>query len=55
MNALSTCGIVLLSLISMSASAGPASGQLPEPGVLGLLAIGGVAGLVVAIRNRRKK
>ena len=52
MNPLSVVALVLLSVISIPAAAGPA--QLPEPGVLGLIAIGAVAGIAVAIRNRRK-
>ena len=53
MNARAILGCLLLSLVSLTAEAGPS--VLPEPGVLGLLAIGAVAGVVVAIRNRRKK
>ncbi len=53
MNARTILGSLLLSLISMTAEAGPS--VLPEPGVLELLAIGAVAGAVIAIRKRRKK
>jgi len=52
MKARSTFGILLLSLISIPAWAGPS--VLPEPGVLELLAIGAVVGVAFAIRNRRK-
>jgi len=52
MSARSILGILLLSLVSIPASA--QLGQLPEPGVLELLAIGAVAGVAVAIRKRRK-
>jgi hypothetical protein len=48
----SIVALVLLSLTSIPAWAGPS--QIPEPGVLGLIAIGAVAGIAVAIRNRRK-
>jgi hypothetical protein len=48
----STFGLLLLSLVSIPASAGFA--QLPEPGVLELLAIGAAAGVAIAIRKRRK-
>ena len=53
MNPLSVVALVLLSVVSIPAVAGPGI-QLPEPGVLGLIAIGAVAGIAVAIRNRRK-
>ena len=33
----------------------PGPAVLPEPGVLELLAIGGVIAAVIALRNRRKK
>lgn len=52
MNARNILACLLLSLVSLAAEAGPS--VLPEPGVLGLLAIGAVVGVVVAIRNRRK-
>jgi hypothetical protein len=52
MNARSAFGLLLLSLVSIPATAG--TPQLPEPGVLELLAIGAVAGLAIAIRKRRK-
>jgi hypothetical protein len=45
--------VVLLCLASIPAAAGPS--QIPEPGILGLIGIGAVAGVAVAIRNRRKK
>ena len=53
MNARAILGCLLLSLIPLTASAGPGL-PLPEPGVLGLLAIGAVAGVAVWIRKRRK-
>jgi hypothetical protein len=53
MNARSLLGTLLLALASMPALAGT-PGQLPEPGVLELLAIGAVAGVAIAIRKRRK-
>jgi PEP-CTERM motif len=52
MNARSILGMLLLSLVSNAAWAGVA--QVPEPGVLELLAIGAVAGVAIAIRKRRK-
>lgn len=52
MNARSILGIMVLSLVSTTASAG--APQLPEPGVLELLAIAAVAGVAIAIRKRRK-
>jgi hypothetical protein len=54
MNARSIVGLLLLSAASIPAFAGPGL-PLPEPGVLELLAIGAVAGVAIAIRNRRKK
>ena len=54
MNARSVVGLLALLLAPIPAFAGPGL-PLPEPGVLGLLAIGGVAGVAIAIRNRRKK
>ena len=53
MNALAIFAILVLSLASGSALAG-GTVQLPEPGVLELLAIAAVAGVAIAIRNRRK-
>ena len=53
MNARSTFALLLLTVVAMPAWAGP-SLQLPEPGVLELLAIGAVAGVAIAIRKRRK-
>ena len=47
----SLLALVLLSLTSGSALAGTA---VPEPGVLELLAISGIVGAAIAIRNRRK-
>ena len=44
---------VLWSLVPGIAGAGTTTG-LPEPGVLGLLAIAAVAAVAVAIRKRRK-
>jgi hypothetical protein len=52
MNARSTFGLLLLSLASNPVLAGTV--QLPEPGVLELLAISAVAGVAIAIRKRRK-
>ena len=51
MNARSILGL-LLCLVALPAAAGVPA--LPEPGVLELLAIGAVAGVAIAIRNRRK-
>lgn len=45
---------VLLCLLSSSAYALQVA-PIPEPGVLELMSIAGVAGVVIAIRNRRKK
>ena len=53
MNARSILGCLLLSLIPLTASAGPGL-QLPEPGVLELLAVAAVVGVAVALRKRRK-
>ena len=52
MNARTILGCLLLSLVPLTAEAGP--NVLPEPGVLGLLAIGAVVGIAISIRNRRK-
>ena len=52
MNARSTLGLMMLSLVSVPAAAG--FQQLPEPGVLELLAIGAAAAVAIAIRKRRK-
>ena len=52
MKTASAVALVLLSFISLPAAAGPS--PLPEPGVLGLIGIGAVAGIAIAIRNRRK-
>ena len=43
---------LLLSLVAGSAFAG--ARPLPEPGVLELLAIGGIAGLAVTLSKRKK-
>ncbi len=48
-----TLAILVLLIVPGAAYAG--IGRLPEPGVLELLAIAAVAGIAVAIRNRRKK
>ena len=53
MNLQSIVALVLVSLVSIPAAAGPA--QLPEPGVLALIGIGAIAGVAVAVRKRRKK
>ena len=53
MNSRSLFVLLLLGLVAIPASAG-APGQLPEPGVLELLAIGAAAGVAIAIRKRRK-
>lgn len=52
MNARSILGILLLSHASSTAFAG--FQQLPEPGILELLAIGAAAGVAIAVRKRRK-
>jgi len=54
MNARSVAGLLILSLAPVAAFAGPGI-PLPEPGVLGLIAIAAIAGVAIAIRNRRKK
>ncbi len=55
MKARSVFGILLLSLVSGAAFAGINPIQtVPEPGVLELLALGGLVAAVVGIRNRRK-
>lgn len=55
MKARSLFGILLLSLLSGPVFAIPtADFQLPEPGVLELLALGGLVAAVVGVRNRRK-
>ena len=47
--------VLVLALLGTSSSvAALAAAPIPEPGVVELLAIGGIAGLVVALRNRRK-
>ena len=45
--------ILSLLILPSVAYAGPTA--LPEPGVLELLAVAAVAGIAVALRNRRKK
>ena len=52
MNARSIFGFLLLSFASSAAVAGQQ--QLPEPGILELLAIAAAAGVAIAIRKRRK-
>ena len=41
-------------LLSLSSAAVAGTTQLPEPGVLELIAIGAVAAVAMAIRKRRK-
>ena len=53
MNARSILGFAAVPRFASSRSGLPS--DCPEPGVLELLAIGAVAGVVVAIRKRRKK
>jgi hypothetical protein len=53
MNIRSTLGLLVLTFVSGTASALNVT-PLPEPGSLELLAIGAVAAVAVAIRNRRK-
>jgi sterol desaturase/sphingolipid hydroxylase (fatty acid hydroxylase superfamily) len=53
MNARSILGFLWLSLASGTAAAGVGA-QLPEPGILELLAMGAVVGVAIAIRRRRK-
>ncbi|HZP88708.1 MAG TPA: PEP-CTERM sorting domain-containing protein [Burkholderiales bacterium] len=48
----SVVAALLMALASTDALAG--ARPLPEPGVLELLSIGGIAALVIAIRKRRK-
>jgi hypothetical protein len=54
MNVQSVVAIALLSLAWIPAAAGGPA-QLPEPGIVALIGVGAVAGIAVAIRNRRKK
>lgn len=54
MNIRSLFGFLLLSLVSGAAFAGTVPATVPEPGILELLALGGVVAAVVGIRNRRK-
>jgi hypothetical protein len=53
MNARLAFAVVLLSLVP-GVTFALAVTPLPEPGVIDLLAIGAVAGVAIAIRNRRK-
>ena len=46
---------VTCALVGSTAYAGVDVIPVPEPGVLELLAIGGVLAAVIALRNRRKK
>lgn len=56
MKARSVFGILLLSLVSGAAFAGVGPIlTVPEPGVLELLAMGGVVAAVVGIRNRNRR
>lgn len=52
MNARPILATLLLWLAAGAASAGTPA--LPEPGILELLAISAVAGIAIALRNRRK-
>jgi len=52
MNPRSLIALVLLSIASGSAAAGTTA--VPEPGILELLVISGIAGMAIAIRSRRK-
>jgi hypothetical protein len=52
MNAQSIIAIVLLTFAATPAVAGVPT--VPEPGILELLAISAVAGITIAIRNRRR-
>ena len=52
MNARLILGLVLVSLASSTAFAG--FQQVPEPGILELLAVGAAAGVAIAIRKHRK-
>ena len=53
MNVRSTFAMLLLALVSGTASAGGTT-QIPEPGILELLAVAAVVGVAAAIRKRRK-
>ena len=53
MNGRAIFGTLLLWLAAAPALAGTPV-QLPEPGVIELLAISGIVGLAIAIRKRRK-
>ena len=53
MNIRSKFAMLLLALVSGNGVAGNTT-QLPEPGILELLAVGVVVGVAIAIRNRRK-
>jgi len=51
----SAIGVLLLSMMAGAALAGAGDFQvIPEPGILELLALGGVVAAVVGLRNRRK-
>ena len=52
MNARTVAGTLLLALASPVAFAG--TQQLPEPGILELLAVGAAAAVAIAIRKHRK-
>ena len=54
MNARSILAALLLCLAAGTALAGTPPPQLPEPGILELLAIGGVVGVAIAVRKRRE-
>ena len=54
MNPRSILGTLLLWLAAGAAIAGTPPSQVPEPGVLELLAVSAVAGIAIAVRNRRK-
>ena len=46
--------LAFLFTVTESAFAFAPINNIPEPGVLGLLVAGGIVGVVLAIRNRRK-
>ena len=52
MNAQSIVALALLSVLSAPAVAG--INAVPEPGIFELLAVSAVAGIAIAVRNRRK-
>lgn len=47
--------IAALALVTLPALAGTIATPIPEPSTLGLIAIGAVAGVVVAVRKRNNK